>query len=131
MDTIISKIKVRSAIVVRHVMQSTTACLLAMTKGNLSVLTLYHWKIAIGTGLGTGLISLLASYGDLIKFQASRYGAATIAFIGTTIADYISHGATASGKESLVTGIGAALLCLFVSLTPLDKYLSALTEKKK
>ncbi len=131
MEDIILRIKVRSAIVVRHVTQSATACLLAMTKGDLSVLTVHHWKVAIGTGLGTGLISLLASYGDLVKFQTSRYGIVAVSFVGTTIADYISHGATASWSKSLVTGIGASLLCLIVSFTSLDKYLSTLEEKEK
>ncbi|ARG97471.1 hypothetical protein [Legionella micdadei] len=130
MSKFLSDIKVRSTIVIRHITQSTTACLLAMTKGNLYVISWHHWEIAICTGLGTGVISLLASYGDLVKFQTSRYGVAAIAFIGTTIADFISHGGT-SWKESLVTGIGAALLSFFVSFTPLDKYLANLQEKKE
>lgn len=128
MSPFLSKIKLRSTLVMRHITQSTIACLLAMTKGNLYVLSFHHWEIAIGTGLGTGLISLLASYGDLVKFQTSRYGVAAIAFVGTSIADFVSHGGM-SIKEALITGLGAALLSFFVSFTPLDKYLADLQEK--
>ncbi|WED43871.1 hypothetical protein [Legionella cardiaca] len=120
---ILSNIKVRAAIVVRHISQSTTACLLSMTKGNLGSLTLSHWEIAITTGLGVGLISLIASFGNLVKLQTSRFGVAFIAFVGTFIADYINH---AAWPEALATGAGAALLSLTLSLTPLDKFIAKL-----
>ncbi len=101
-----------------------------MTKGNLGTLTLHHWEIAITTGLGAGLFGLIFSYGHWVKFQTSRYGIAFVAFIGTVIADYISHNGQ-SLMEALVTGAGAALLSLIVSFTPLDNVLAKLEEKKK
>ncbi|BCA95293.1 hypothetical protein TUM19329_16540 [Legionella antarctica] len=130
MANIVPQLKVRFTIVIRHIIQSTTACLLAMTKGNLSVLTSQHWKIAFSTGLGAGLIALLVSYGNWVKFQTSRYGVAFIAFVGTFIADYVSHSSGSSWKETFATAIGAALLSLFVSFTPLDRYVALLQKEK-
>ncbi|KTD17328.1 hypothetical protein [Legionella jordanis] len=120
-----NSIKVRAAIVFRHISQSTTSCLIAMTKGNLDSLTLHHWKIALLTGIGSGLISLLASLGDLVRFQTSRWGVAVIALVGTTIADYLNHSTI---KEALLTGLGAALLSCLISLTPVDKLIKELQQ---
>ncbi|WP_419419826.1 hypothetical protein ACNVED_00540 [Legionella sp. D16C41] len=117
----------RLTIVSRHISQSTVACLIAMTKGDLSTLTLNHWKVALLTGLGAGLISLIASYGNLVKFQTSRFGLAITAFIGTTIADYASH--APGWTESLLTGLGAAILSLLLSFTPLDSLLAKLDKE--
>ncbi|KTC84098.1 hypothetical protein [Legionella brunensis] len=124
---ILSNIKVRSAIVIRHISQSTTACLISMTKGNLGALTVDHWKIALITGLGAGLIGLLFSFGSLVKLQTSRFGVAFVAFGGTVIADYFSH---ATFPEALATGAGASLLSLALSFTPLDEVISKMQDKK-
>lgn len=121
-------LQVRLAIILRHISQSTTACLVAMTKGDLGSRTLAHWKVALITGLGAGLISLLASLGNLIKLQTSRFGLAFIAFGGTVIADYLNQ---ATWTEALFTGLGAALLSLLLSFTPLDKFITKLQEKSK
>jgi len=129
----LAKIQVRFAIVIRHITQSTTACLVAMTKGNLGTLTWYHWKIALTTGFGVGIISLLTSFGKLIHLQTSRFGVAFVAFAGTTISDYLSHPSNYGNTwtEALVTGVGAALLSLIVSFTPMDKFIDKLQQKSK
>lgn len=129
MENILKGLQMRAAILVRHFSQSTTACLVAMTKGNLSTLTLNHWKIAMITGLGAGIISLIFSFGNLIKFQTSRYGVAFVALIGTIIADLLNHGGQ-RWKEALVTGAGAAVLSLILSFTPLDGFIKKLQDKK-
>jgi hypothetical protein len=99
-----------------------------MTGGNLAVLTIAHWKIALLTGLGTGLISFLASFGYLLKFQSSRFGAACIALVGSTFSDYVNH---AELLEAITTGITATLLSLMTSLTPIDKFIKYLEAKNK
>ena len=123
-------LQMRATILVRHFSQSTTACLVAMTKGNLGTLTLNHWKVAMITGLGAGIISLIFSFGNLVKFQTSRYGVAFVALAGTLIADLLNHG-TQRWQEVLVTGLGAAVLSLFVSFTPLDGFIEKLQKKKE
>lgn len=57
--------------------------ILLSPQGNLGSLTLYHWEIALVTGFGVGIISLLASFGHLVKFQTSRWGIAFVAPVGT------------------------------------------------
>lgn len=126
MGNLFADLKVRAAVIIRQISQATTACLISMTKGNLGSLTWAHWKLAIVTGLGMGFISLLASFGNLIRFQTTRFGVAAIALVGTAISDYFSH---ATFPEALGTGIGAALLSLMLSLTPLDQFIETLEEK--
>ncbi|MGI9171532.1 MAG: hypothetical protein ACR2IZ_03670 [Candidatus Nanopelagicus sp.] len=122
--------KERVAIGGRQFAQSTCACLTAMTKGNLGAITAEHWKVALITGLGVGLIAVILSFMARLELQESRWGVATVAFIGTFIVDVLNHGSHYQnfwGDEALITAAGAAILSLMVSLTPLD----ALTKKIK
>jgi hypothetical protein len=120
--------KFKAAVFGRHICQSTTACLIAMTQGDLTTVTLAHWIKALQTGVGTGIIGVLFTFGSLIKIQTNRYGVASIAFLGTVISDFLSHPTHfgSIGTEALVTGVGAALLCLGASFTPLGKLIERL-----
>ena len=95
-----------------------------MTKGNLGAITAEHWKVAITTGLGVGLFAIIFSFIPKFELHESRWGIATVAFIGTFIADILNHGSHYQnfwGDEALITALGATVLSIVVSFTPLDK----------
>lgn len=102
-----------------------------MTQGDLSSITLPHWQIALTTGSAVGILGVLMTFGPLRKVQKSRWGVAAIAFVGTVVADIAVH-PTHFGfplAEALVTGLGAAGLCLLVSYTPVGKFIEKLETK--
>lgn len=113
-------LKFRAAVFSRHLAQATAACLTAMTQGDLSSITLHHWLVASQTGTYAGLIGVLMTFGSLRSFQTSRWGVATLAVAGTFIGDLITHPTHFGGftTEAAVTALGAGLLCLLVSYTP-------------
>jgi len=119
----------RLAIFSRHLTQSTLACVTAMTQGDLSAVTLYHWQVAIQTGLLVGLLAVLFSFTKIKDWQSTRVGITLVALIGTFIADLMVHPTHfgAVWTEALVTGLGAAALALITSYLPLDR----LTAKVK
>lgn len=121
----------RIFVFLRHLCQATAACLTAMTQGDLATITAEHWVTALKTGTGTGFIGVFLSFGNTAKIQANRYGVASIAFIATVIADYLNHPSHFGSQytEALVTGIGAAALCLAMSFTPIGKAIEKLTSE--
>ena len=123
-------LKFRSVVFIRHLGQSTAACLTAMTKGNLGAITPDHWKVALTTGAGVAIIGVLATFGNLLRLHASRWGITLIAFVGTFLADLYAH-KTHYGPwwfEAFVTALGAAGLCLLISYSPLDKVIKNLNQ---
>lgn len=123
--------KFQAAVFGRHICQSTAACLTAMTQGDLSAVTLPHWQVALTTGTFVGALGVIMTFGSLRRLQASRWGVAAIAFAGTVAADIAVH-PTHFGfplAEALVTGVGAAALCLLVSFTPVGKMIEKLEAK--
>lgn len=116
-------LKLRIAVFSRHVGQSTAACLTAMTQGDLSAITLTHWKVALTTGVGAGLIGVLISLGPLFRFYSSRWSVAAIAFFATLLADRWAHPSHFGGPwtEALVTALAAAAVSLFISHSPIGK----------
>lgn len=122
--------KFKLAVFGRHLCQSTAACLTAMTQGDLTTLTLIHWQVALITGSLTGLVGIMFTFGKLIKLQKNRYGVALVALFGTVIADYANH-PTHFGNawtEAVVTGLGAATLCLLMSFTPVGKAIEKMSK---
>ncbi|MGI9194948.1 MAG: hypothetical protein ACR2IO_00880 [Candidatus Nanopelagicus sp.] len=108
----------------RHFAQSTCACLTAMTKGNLDAITPEHWKVALITGVGVGVFAILFTFIPRLELQETRWGVVLVAFLGTFIVDVLNHGSHYQnfwGDEALITAMGAAVLSLFVSFTPLDR----------
>ena len=117
--------KLRLLIGGRHLGQSTAACLTAMTKGDLSSVTLDHWRIAMFSGTGVAVLAILFSLVPVMKLHLSRWGVAAVAFLGTFIVDVLNHGshyAAFWGDEALITAAGAAGLSILISFTPLDKW---------
>ena len=123
--------KFQAAVFGRHVSQSTAACLTAMTQGDLTAITFPHWQVALTTGAVVGVLGVVMTFGPLRGLQASRWGVAAIAFLGTVAADIAVH-PTHFGfplAEALVTGLGAAALCLLVSFTPVGRIIERLEAK--
>ena len=116
---------------IRHLAQSTSACLVAMTQGDLSTITWSHWQIALTTGVGVGLLSVCLSFGRPAQLQATRWGIALVALVGTFISDLVNHPSHfgAQWTEALATGVAAGLLSLVISLTPVDKLVAKLDKK--
>ena len=113
----------RLGIFSRHLAQSTFACVTAMTQGDLSAVTLYHWQVATQTGLMVGLLAVLFSFTKIKDWQSTRLGITLVALVGTFIADLLVHPTHfgAVWTEALVTGLGAAALALITSYLPLDR----------
>lgn len=105
--------KSRTALYAENISESACSCLLMMVQGNLLLLTLGHWLIAIETGLIAGTIASTL----LIRRRAARPWVISVVLGGVTaLVDFFVH----SGKfvtvftEAALTGIGAAILSLLV-----------------
>lgn len=98
---------------VEHVGEATCACLLAMVQGNVLLLGLSHWAIAIQTGLLAGTATIVA----VVLARVDRpWVVSTVLGLITTVVDYLVHPG-AFGPillEAVVTGLGAAALCFGV-----------------
>jgi hypothetical protein len=96
---------------VENVIQSATACLIAMTQGNLLTLTLTHWLIASRTGLLSGAIATAALW---LAGERRRWVMAALLAVATVGADYFSHPSHFGGVlgEAIVTGLAAGALSL-------------------
>jgi hypothetical protein len=119
------KVKVKLLVGSRHLGQSTAACLTAMTKGDLSTVTIDHWRIALTTGLSVAIIAVVLTLIPKVSLHISRWGVAAVAFVGTFAADVVIHGSHYNlfwGDEALFTATGAALLSLLISFTPIDAW---------
>jgi len=121
-------LKFRAAVFSRHLAQATAACLTAMTQGDLGAVTLHHWFVAAQTGVGAGILGVLLTFGKLRTLQTNRWGVAGIAMAGTFIADFVTHPTHFGGiaTEAAVTALGAGLLCLLVSYTPVGEAIERL-----
>jgi hypothetical protein len=116
-------LKRKLAVFSRHLTQATAACMTTMTKGNVAAVTLAHWQIALTTGLIAGFIGVAISFTRLFRGYKHTNSNAIITFISTLVADFISHpskpGTPLWGHgEAFATAIGAALISLMVSFSP-------------
>jgi hypothetical protein len=121
-------IKLRTYIFLRHLGQSTAACLLAMTRGDVSAIGIDHWLIALTTGGVTGTLGVLVSLTPLRRHYGNKWFFAAVVFIGTFVADWLTHPSHFGGPltEAFVTGAAAAFISLILSHTPLFNVLSHL-----
>lgn len=133
MAKVLAGIKMRILLFFRHLGQSTSACLVVMTKGNLHTLTLDHWKTALYTGAIAGFLALLFAIERWLHLQQNRGFFAIVAFFGTFIGDILAHPSHFGGPwgEPLTTAAGAAVLSLILSSTALGNYLVRAAEPPK
>jgi hypothetical protein len=73
-----------------------------------------HWKIALQTGVGTGILALLLTLTPLGRLFAHRYGNALMVGGLTALADAWSHPGRLGFEygEALLTGLVAGVLAL-------------------
>lgn len=117
--------KLRARVFFQRITQPTCACMLAMSAPTFAALTsLAHWKIALQTGLGTGLLAVLLSFTPLGKVFANRYGNALLMGALTAIADAWSHPGRfvdAPYGEAILTGVVSGLITLAISFVIEDR----------
>lgn len=101
---------------IENITEATCACLVTMVQGNLFAVTVAHWIIALETGVIAGLIASTAIISA--KFRKQWVISLTLG-LTTAIIDFIVHSGPmilSSIIESVITGMGAALLSYIVSL---------------
>jgi hypothetical protein len=97
------------------------ACMIAMVRGDLSVLNFNHAVVASKTGTLTGIIVVLMS---LVPIQF-KYKLPIFMFIGCFIGDLITHD-THYGywwSEAIITALIASVLSFGITFTPAGKKL--------
>jgi hypothetical protein len=116
--------KTRLRVIVQRFAQPTCACMVCMTAPSfVNLISLPHWKIALQTGLGTGILALLLSFTPIGRLFSNRYGNALVMGALTAVADYFSHpGRFEIGYgEALLTGVVSGLLVLATSFLIEDR----------
>ena len=111
------------------VSESTTACLLAMVKGNFLALTMGHLVIAAQTGFVAGILA----FGVTVMARINTpWIIALLLGVSTAIIDYLMHPGSFGGvaTEAIVTGLVAGLLSYLVTMwLKLRKKDNAATQK--
>ena len=107
--------KLRLRVFVERLWQPTFACITCMTAPTFAnLLSATHWKIALQTGVGTGILALLLTLTPLGRLFTNRYGNAALVGCLTAIADAWSHPGRFGLQyaEALLTGLVSGLLAL-------------------
>jgi len=116
--------KVRARVFVQRLTQPTCACMICMTAPTFAnVLSLAHWKLALQTGVGTGVLALLLSFTPIGRLFGNRYGNALLMGLLTALADAWSHPGRFQAQygEALLTGVVSGLIVLAVSFVVEDR----------
>jgi ABC-type thiamin/hydroxymethylpyrimidine transport system permease subunit len=116
--------KLRARVFVERLWQPTFACMTCMTAPSfVNLMSAVHWKIALQTGIGTGVLALLITLTPLGRLFTHRYGNALLVGVLTALADAWSHPGRfgfAYG-EALLTGLVSGLLALAGSFVLEDR----------
>src|SRR5207302_2786999 len=84
--------KLRARVFVQRLIQPTCSCMICMSAPTFANLVSFtHWKIALQTGLGTGMLALLLAFTPVARLFAHRYGNALLMGTLTAMADAWSH----------------------------------------
>ncbi len=116
--------KLRARVFVERLWQPTFACMTCMSAPSFAnLVSAVHWKIALQTGLATGLLALLITITPLGRLFTHRYGNALLVGGLTAIADAWSHPGRFGVEygEALLTGLVAGLLALVGSFLLEDR----------
>jgi len=116
--------KLRLRVVIQRLTQPTCACMLAMTAPTFAnLVSLAHWKIALQTGIGTGILAVLLTFTPIGKMFGEKYSNALLMGILTAAADLWSHpGRFEVGiGEALLTGLVSGLIVLATSFAIEDR----------
>jgi hypothetical protein len=107
--------KLRLRVVIQRLTQPTCACMVCMTAPTFANLaSLVHWKIALQTGLGTGVLALVLTFTPIGRMFSHRYSNALLMGILTAAADLWSHPGRfeLDWGEALLTGVVSGLIVL-------------------
>ena len=107
--------KLRLRVFLERLWQPTTACMTCMTAPSFAnLMSAVHWKIALQTGVATGILALLLTLTPLGKLFAHRYGNALLVGCLTALADAWSHPGRFGFEygEAMLTGLVSGLLAL-------------------
>ena len=116
--------KLRLRVFIQRLTQPTCACMFCMTAPTFAnVLSLPHWKIALQTGIGTGLLALLLAFTPVGLLFTRRYSNAVLMGVLTAIADAWSHPGRFGWEygEALLTGVVSGLIVLGTSFVIEDR----------
>ena len=116
--------KLRLRVVIQRLTQPTCACMVCMTAPTFANLaSLVHWKIALQTGLGTGLLALVLTFTPIGRMFSHRYSNALLMGILTAAADLWSHPGRfeLDWGEALLTGVVSGLIVLATSFVIEDR----------
>jgi len=117
--------KLRARVFVQRLTQPTCACMICMSAPTFAnVVSLPHWRIALQTGIGTGILALLLSFTPVGRLFGQRYGNALLMGGLTAIADAWSHPGrfdSFTWGEAILTGVVSGLIVLATSFLIEDR----------
>ncbi len=116
--------KLRTRVFLQRLWQPTCACMFCMTAPSFAnLLSAVHWKIALQTGIGTGILALLLTLTPAGRLFGRRYGNAFLMGALTAIADAWSHPGRFEFEygEALLTGLVSGLVVLTSSFMLEDR----------
>jgi ABC-type thiamin/hydroxymethylpyrimidine transport system permease subunit len=116
--------KLRARVFLERLWQPTCACITCMTAPSFAnLVSAVHWKIALQTGVGTGILALLLTLTPLGRLFAHRYGNALMVGVLTALADAWSHPGRFGFEygEALLTGLVSGVLALAGSFVLEDR----------
>jgi ABC-type thiamin/hydroxymethylpyrimidine transport system permease subunit len=114
----------RVRVFLQRLWQPTCACMFCMTAPSFAnLVSAAHWRLALQTGVGTGILAVLVTLTPAGKLFAHRYGNALLMGSLTAIADAWSHPGRFGFEygEALVTGLVSGLLVLAASFVLEDR----------
>ena len=116
--------KLRARVFLERLWQPTCACITCMTAPSFAnLVSAMHWKIALQTGVGTGILALLLTLTPLGRLFTHRYGNALLVGVLTALADAWSHPGRFGFEygEALLTGLVSGVLALAGSFVLEDR----------
>ena len=116
--------KLRARVFLERLWQPTYACMTCMTAPSFAnLVSAVHWKIALQTEVGTGILALLLTLTPLGRLFAHRYGNALLVGCLTALADAWSHPGRFGFEygEALLTGLVSGVLALAGSFVLEDR----------
>jgi hypothetical protein len=120
----------RLALCGHKVVETGAVCLLLMVQGQIGQATLGHFAIASETGILTVFPLLGLTLTRYAKHFANRWLSATFVGVCAFFADAIVHRSHYAGAytEAALTALGAFMLSVFVSYTPIGRRIDRLAE---
>src|SRR5258706_7853074 len=116
--------KLRLKVFLERLWHPTCACMTIMSAPSFaSLVSAIHWRIALQTGIATGILALLITLTPVGKLFAHRYGNALLVGGLTALADAWSHPGRFGFEygEALLTGLVSGVLALAGSFVLEDR----------